>query len=44
LPSIVLAYEGAVLFGLPISFGSLLVVESARGEVVQALGLVLWRS
>ena len=29
-----------MLFGLPISFGSLLVVESARGEGVQALGLV----
>ncbi|PSQ25997.1 hypothetical protein BRD06_06510 [Halobacteriales archaeon QS_9_67_15] len=36
----VLGYEVAVLFGLPISFGSLLVVESAKGEVVQTLGLV----
>ena len=29
-----------MLFSLPMSFGSLLIVESARGEVVQALGLV----
>jgi len=36
----VLGYEATVLFGLPISFGSLLVVESAKGEVVQTLGLV----
>jgi len=36
----VLGYEATVLFGTPISFGSLLVVESAKGEVVQTLGLV----
>jgi len=36
----VLGYEAAVLFGVPISFGSLFVVESAKGEVVQALGFV----
>ena len=29
-----------MLFGLPISFGSLLVVEPAKSEGVQALGLV----
>jgi hypothetical protein len=33
-----------VLFGLPMSFGSLLVVELAKSEVVQAVAFVLWRS
>ncbi|WP_436926842.1 hypothetical protein [Halosimplex amylolyticum] len=35
----VLGYEATVLFGTPVAFGSLLVFETAKGEVVQSLGL-----
>ncbi|MFC7139598.1 hypothetical protein ACFQMA_07070 [Halosimplex aquaticum] len=35
----VLGYEAAVLFGAPIAFGSLLVFETAKGQVVQQFGV-----
>ncbi|WP_415380283.1 hypothetical protein [Halosimplex sp. TS25] len=35
----VLSYEATVLFGAPIAFGSLLVFETAKGQVVQQFGL-----